>query len=164
YLDSQPEPGLDCGGNLYETEPTPGVLTPERCEDAAFTAASGDSHFHDVGWVDNFADASSADGSWHFDFDCLTLDVTRMSGGTGSSGALPSDLNADATMKAGQGCAAYDYGRGQWKNTGPTAVIAVKPSTVPAGTPVVLDGSGSTDDRQAPEELTYAWDVDGNGT
>ena len=38
YLDSQPQPGFDCGDNLYETDPQPDVLTPPRCEDASFTA------------------------------------------------------------------------------------------------------------------------------
>ena len=39
YLDSQPQPGLDCGDGLYETDPEPDVLPPDRCEDAAFTRA-----------------------------------------------------------------------------------------------------------------------------
>jgi len=35
---------------------------------------------------------------------------------------------------------------------------------VSVGQAVTLDGSGSSDDRQAPEDLTYAWDTDGNGS
>jgi PKD repeat protein len=87
-----------------------------------------------------------------------------MTGDTGNSAALPSDLTADARITAGQGCAPYDYGRGQVGNTPPAAAVEAKPTTITAGQAVTLDGSGSSDDRQAPEQLTYAWDTDGNGS
>jgi M6 family metalloprotease-like protein len=164
YLDSQPQPGFDCGGNIYELDPEVGVLTPDRCQDAAFTAAAGDSRFRDVGWVDNFLDESSDDDHWHFDYGCLTLDVLRMSGDTGNTGALPSDLSADATITADAGCAPYDYGRGGLANGAPTAVADAKPAQVEAGQTVTLDGGGSFDDLQPAGDLTYEWDVDGNGS
>jgi PKD repeat protein len=163
YIDSQPEPGFDCGNNIFETDPDPGVLTPSRCQDAAFTAAAGDDAFADTGWIDNFHDDSSADGFWHFDYGCLTLDVLRMSGDGGNSAALPSDLSADAVITAGTGCMPYDYGRGGLANAAPTAVADAKPTEAVAGQTVTLDGGGSYDDRQPAGELTYAWDVDGDG-
>ena len=65
-LDSQPEPGSD----------------DPNLDDAAFTAAAGDSHFSDSGegHVDNYSDPSRDDERWRFDFDCLTFDVGRMAG------------------------------------------------------------------------------------
>src|SRR5918992_1438711 len=64
YIDSQPQPDYDCGNNEVEEHPEPAVLTDPRCQDAAFTTADGDSHFRDVGWIDNFWDESSPDGLW----------------------------------------------------------------------------------------------------
>ena len=163
YLDSQPEPGLDCGDNLYETDP-PGVLTDPRCQDAAFTDDAGDSHFEDVGWVDNFTDDSSADGLWHFDYGCLTLDVTSMSGDGGNSAALPSDLTANATITAGDGCIPFTYGQDAGENQAPTAVADAKPTEAFTGEEITFDGSGSFDDRTPAEDLTYAWDFDDGST
>lgn len=161
YLDSQPEPGLDCGDNLYETDP-PDVLTSPRCQDAAFTDDAGDSHFADAGWVDNFADDTSPDGLWHFDYDCLTLDVTTMTGDAGNSGALPSDLAASATITAGDGCIPYAYGAGSG-NQPPRAAASAKPTEAVTGQEVTFDGSASADDATPAEQLDYAWDF-GDGS
>jgi M6 family metalloprotease-like protein len=162
YIDSQPQPGFDCGGNLYETDPDVDVLTPARCEDSSFTARSGDSHFKDVGWVDNFPDAESVDGNWHFDYGCLTLDVLSMSGDQANSGALPSDLTANAKLTAGSGCDRFDY----WSataNAAPTAVASVNPKVAGTGETVAFDATGSFDDLTPASDLKYAWTF-GDGT
>jgi PKD repeat protein len=111
--------------------------------------------------VDNYKDAktSYADGNWHFDFGCLSFDVTRMAG---TDIAPDRNLEGDVAFTIGSGCGAYDYGYGV-PNAAPTAVAQAKPTTVSAGTPVSLDGSASYDDVQPASDLAYAWDVDGNG-
>jgi immune inhibitor A len=156
YLDSQPQPDYDCGDNLEETHPEPAVLTPPRCEDAAFTAVAGDNAFQDVGWIDNFWDDSSADGLWHFDYGCLTLNVTSMAGHAGNTEALPSDLTAAATITAGTGCSSFEYWAGV-VNAAPTAVASANPKTAAAGETVAFSAVGSFDDLDAPEALTYEW-------
>jgi M6 family metalloprotease-like protein/uncharacterized repeat protein (TIGR01451 family) len=108
YLDSQPAQGDECP----DVEDAP-------CDDASFTDASGDTHFDDVidadspgGWVDDFQDPSSpyGDDGWHFDYGCLSLDVDSMSGEGVGPEALPSDLTADATITALEGCEPFAYG------------------------------------------------------
>jgi hypothetical protein len=162
YLDSQPQPDYDCGGNLTEEHPEPAVLTAERCQDAAFTAADGDSAFRDVGWIDNFWDDSSADGLWHFDYGCLTLNVTSMAGHTNHSEALPSDLTANATISAGTGCSPFEYWAGV-VNAAPTAVASATPKTAGTGETITFSAAGSFDDLDAADELTYEWAF-GDGT
>ncbi|MDQ3778508.1 MAG: immune inhibitor A, partial [Actinomycetota bacterium] len=156
YIDSQPQPNYDCGNNLVEDHPEPAADTPPRCQDAAFTADAGDSHFDDVGWIDNFWDDSSPDGLWHFDHGCLTLDVTSMAGNTGNSEALPSDITANATITAGTGCSPFEY----WSataNAAPTAVAAASPKAAAAGQTVTFDSAGTFDDVDASDQLTYRW-------
>ena len=162
YLDSQPQPDYDCGDNLTEDHPEPAALTPPRCQDAAFTAAAGDSTFQDVGWIDNFWDESSADGLWHFDYGCLTLNVTSMAGDTGNSDALPSDLTANATITAASGCSPFEYWAGV-VNAAPTALASANPKTAAAGETVTFSAAGSFDDIDTPEQLTYEWDF-GDGS
>jgi immune inhibitor A len=171
YIDSQPQPGFDCGDNLYEENP-PDALTDPRCQDAAFTDSAGDSHFDDDpnggadpgDWVDNFNDASSSDGLWHFNYNCLSLDVTSMSGAGGNSAALPSDLTTNATISTLAGCAPYVYpGGGPTPNTPPVAVAQARPNPTSPGVQVRFDGSASTDDKGA-DALTYQWDFTNDGT
>jgi immune inhibitor A len=156
YLDSQPQPDYDCGDNLTEEHPEPAALTAPRCQDAAFTAAAGDSAFQDVGWIDNFWDDSSDDGLWHFDYGCLTLNVSSMAGHTANSEALPSDLTANAAISAGTGCSPFEYWTG-YVNAAPTAAASADPKTAAAGETVTFSSAGSFDDLDAPEELTYEW-------
>ena len=163
YLDSQPQPDFDCGDNLTEEHPVPDVLTPPRCQDAAFTTAPGDGHFQDVDWIDNFWDDSSADGLWHFDYGCLTLDVTSMSGHTGNTEELPSDISANALITAGSGCSEFEYWAGV-VNAAPTAVASADPKTAAAGETVTFSAAGSFDDLDAPNELTYEWDFGDGAT
>jgi len=150
-----------------DSQPQPGVTTP-NLNDAAFTATAGKNTFSDSittarpgGWVDNYKDGktSYSDGNWHFDFGCLSFDVTRL---TGTDIALPFNLEGDVAFSLGSGCGAYDYGYGV-PNAAPTAVAQAKPTTVEAGQPVALDGSASYDDVQAASELAYVWDADGDG-
>ena len=150
-----------------DSQPQVGVTTP-NLNDAAFTASAGKSSFSDSitaarpgGWVDNYKDGKTtyADGNWHFDFGCLSFDVTRM---TGTDIGLSRNLEGDVNLNIGAGCGAYDYGYGV-PNAAPTAVAQAKPASVEAGTPVALDGSASYDDVQPASELAYAWDADGDG-
>ena len=157
-LDSQPEPGSD---------------TPDL-SDAAWTAASGDSHFSDGGdgWTDNYADPSSASGNWEFRWDCLAFDVLDMSGnGDGTvadEGPAESDgdLTGDVRFTLGAGCGEFDYGYGDVPapaaNTAPDARATATPATGETGTRVTLDASGSTD-AETPGALTYSWDFDNGG-
>ena len=156
YLDSQPLPGEDCVA--YENG---------NCADSSFTDGAGDSHFDDFvdadqpgGFVNDFDDLGSAygDGFWHFDYGCLTLDVTSMSGeNVGPESPVYGNLNADAVISAGAGCAPVSYGSGD-VNAVPTAVAQARPTEAAVDEVVTFDGSGSTDDRTPTSELEYAWD------
>jgi len=152
-----------------DAHPQPGNNAP-NLNDAAFSAASGGNHFSDsgAGWTDNYKDPSSADGNWHFTSNCLTFDVLRTSGlGVGPVTVPPYDISADVRFTLGPGCARFDYGHGGSGgpvNAPPTAVADARPLTVQTGEVVTFDGSGSFDDHQTAADLTYAWDLDGNGT
>lgn len=157
YLDSQPIPGSDCVSEQNG-----------NCADVSFTAAAGDNRFSDAvtavqpgGFVNSFSDPESAygDGFWHFDYGCLDLEVTAMSGGIpGPEAPAYGDLSADAVISAGLGCAPFGYGTGD--NAAPVADAQARPTEAEVGESITFDGSGSSDDRQAPSELTYAWDFD----
>ena len=109
-LDSQPEPGDEQPG----IDDTTGLVTDSPgLDDAAFTAASGDSQFTDSGegHVDNYSDPAREDELWRFDFDCLTFNVTRLAGtevGPVASGSY--DLNGDVAFDTGNGCGAFNFG------------------------------------------------------
>jgi M6 family metalloprotease-like protein/uncharacterized repeat protein (TIGR01451 family) len=156
YLDSQPIPGSDCVAEQNG-----------NCADASFTDGSGDNRFSDAvteaqpgGFVNSFSDPDSAygDGFWHFDYGCLDLEVTALGGGApGPVSPAHGDLTANAVIRAGDGCAPFAYGRGDGANAAPAAVAQARPLEAEVGEPIVFDGSGSTDDQQTPNELTYAW-------
>jgi len=57
----------------------------------------------------------------------------------------------------------YGYGV-PGPNQAPIAVAHVKPREAAVGEVIKFSGLGSSDDRQTPEELSYAWDFDQNGT
>ena len=161
-LDSQPEPGSD---------------QPDL-DDAAWTAASGDSRFTDSGegHTDNYTDPSNSEvdsrypsvtNPWRFRFGCLTFDVTSLSGtGVGPS-TSDGDLTGDVTFDMGAGCGAFDYGYGDLPappaNTAPTADAKATPTAATTGQSVQFDATGSTDDED-PGDLDYSWDFDGDGT
>ena len=156
-----------------DSQPTPGSDTPDL-SDAAWTDAAGDTHFSDGGdgWTDNYADPTSASGSWELDHDCLAFDVLGMTGnGDGTvAGEGPAtsdgDLTGDVRFTMGGGCAPFDYGYGDEPvppaDTAPDARATATPSTGTPGTRVRLDASGSTD-AQTPDNLTYSWDFDNGG-
>jgi M6 family metalloprotease-like protein len=158
YIDSAPVPGTDCAGG--------------NCADSSFTAASGDSHFDDhvdaeqpQGFINNFTDPDSAygDNQWHFDYGCLTVDITSMSGeGVGPESPARGDISAEAVISAGEGCAPFTYGRGG-VNGAPTAEAQARPTDATVGQTVTFDGSRSTDDVTPTGDLEYAWDL-GDGT
>jgi immune inhibitor A len=157
YIDSDPVPGTDCGEPPYA-----------NCADISFTNGS-DNHFSDAktadqpgGYVNSFTDPDSAygDGFWHFDHGCLTLDVTSMAGeNIGPENPVTGNITADAVISAGTGCAEFAYGRVDGdENQAPIADAQARPATADPGEPITFDGSGSSDDRQAPSELEYSWD------
>jgi immune inhibitor A len=158
-----------------DSQPQPGSATP-NLDDAAFTAAAGDSAFSDAktaaqpgGWIDNYVEADSAygDSRWHLDFDCLAFEVLALTGDDVGPEALPGNLQGDVRLTTGSGCGVFDYGAGSGgtaPGVAPTAVAAAKPTTLTEGGRVRFDGSGSFDDVDAPTDLLVAWDFDGNGT
>ena len=142
--------------------PQPGNSTP-NLNDAAFNTNSGTNSYSDsgAGHVDNYEDPSSADGNWHFQFNCLGFLVTAMSG---TNVAPAYNLQGDVRFTTGPGCAPFDYGyEGGNFNAAPTAVAQARPNPATVGQEVTFDGSASTDDGPSGE-LRYRWDFDGNGT
>ncbi len=87
-----------------DANPQPGNSSP-NLNDAAFTA-SGVSHFNDItgdgddGWHDNYADSDHPSGDWVHDHNCLSFDVTFMTGNTtiGPNYPIPGDLAGDVTF------------------------------------------------------------------
>ena len=143
-----------------DSTPVVGSETP-NLDDAAFTAGAGKNAYSDfgAGHTDNYTDPSSSSGNWVFAYDCLSFHVDSMAGtGVGPATAPPYDLTGNVTFTMGRGCGTFDYGYGAVPpNTAPTAVAGARPTTTAIGSPVAFDGSGSSDDRQAPNELTYNW-------
>ncbi len=161
-----------------DSQPEPGEAAPDL-SDATFTAAADDSHFDDKAWIDNYEDprreptcVADCDNPvlahvvdpFLFDFDCLSFDVTQMSGQDVGPETSPGNLTGDLDVDVSDGCADFDYGRGGGENRAPTAVAQAKFADAPVGVAVPLDGSRSFDDRDVPGQLTYAWDTDGDGT
>ena len=155
YLDSQPVADAQC------------VEGSAACDDLAFTDADGDTTFSDDAddpHLDNFADPDGIDGRWTFDYSCLTAEVLSMAGE--DTVAPANDLTADVRLTTGDGCQRYDVaatGQGGHAEADlpAEARISVKQTRVPAGTPVVFDGSGSTGNRP----LAHEWDLgDGSPT
>jgi PKD repeat protein len=74
------------------------------------------------------------------------------------------NLTGDVRFTLGAGCADFDYGGGSSPdNVAPTAVIQTKKTSVHVNQKVRFDGSRSFDAEDAPTQLTYEWDFDGNG-
>jgi M6 family metalloprotease-like protein len=141
-----------------DAKPQVGNASP-NLNDAAFT--KGDS-FNDSGWVDNYKDPTSESGNWEFRHNCLKFTVNDMTGddpGPDSAPGVGGDLVGDVTFTTTPRCAAFNYGYSgaASPNVAPTAVLEVKPATARVGQPVSFDGSGSSDDRDAPPDLAYAW-------
>ena len=150
-LDSQPQPNEDA---------------PDL-DDAAWTAAAGDSTYSDSGegHVDNYNDPEGPDDTWVFKYDCLGFAVTSMSGNGEGPAASDGDLTGDVDFTMGEGCGEFDYGYttggGGGENTAPTAAATATPPQVAVGADVALSAAGSTD-AETPDDLDYSWDF-GNG-
>jgi immune inhibitor A len=156
------------GQSPVDSAPQPGNANPQLA-DATWTEAPGDNAFSDsgAGHTDNYVDPSNDElaGSfpsqfhpWRFRHDCLSFQVTSMSG---KDIALEQNLRGNVQFTLGGGCAPYDYGyEGGNFNAPPTAVAQARPTTVTAGEEVTFDASASTDDAAG---LTYAWDF-GDGS
>ena len=109
YLNSTPEPGNSCPESAAATDPS-----GYTCDDWSFTAEEGRNRFQDVGNIQNFNDPSQPERDgvtdpWLFDYGCLTLQVNSMSGNEIPTENAPSDITADATISAGEGCAEFTY-------------------------------------------------------
>ena len=119
YLDSQPIPGSDCGDNAERQLRR--RLVHRR---APATATSDDAGDADLAGrlrsTTSTIPTRYGDGLWHFDYGCLTLDVTSMTG-EGDGPEHPSDLTANATITAGAGCAPFTYGAAAAREPAPTA-------------------------------------------
>jgi M6 family metalloprotease-like protein len=138
-----------------DQHPEPGSETP-NLDDAAFN--QGES-FSDggAGHVDNYLGADGA--NWTLKFDCLSFAVDRMAGDGVGPATAPGDLSATVSFTLGAGCGAFDHGYGKaTANARPTAVAQARPWSANVNQPVRFDGSGSSDDRDAPGDLTYRWD------
>jgi Ca2+-binding RTX toxin-like protein len=160
-----------------DSQPQPGVAAP-NLDDAAWTDGAGDSHFTDAGegHTDNYEDPANEEVDsrypavaipWRFRYDCLTFDVTSMTGEDVGPDAAPGNLEGDVEFQMGQGCAPFDYGYAggpELDNLKPTARIDARPKNPKVGQAVTFDGSASFDDKQTPSQLSYAWDFDGDGT
>jgi immune inhibitor A len=156
-----------------DSQPVTNATSP-NVDDAAFTDDAGKTRFSDVNWIDNYRNGTShgtipvvddAPIPWTLDFGCLSFDVLRMVGDEiGPEPLAGADLVGDVKFTLGAGCGDFDYGTDTGRNRAPTAVAEAKPTTVDVGQPVHFDGSQSFDDRQSATELSYSWDVDGDGT
>ncbi|RYU09831.1 PKD domain-containing protein [Nocardioides iriomotensis] len=176
-----------------DSQPDPGSATPDL-NDAAWTAAAGDSSFTDsgVGHVDNYTTPTtndkgepSGDGLWHLQYDCLTFDVTRMTGNDDGPATSDGDLTGDVLFDLGTGCGRFDYGytpattspsgtggdtgdsasggtaAGAASGSAPTARAKANPRRVKVKDTVRFTGAASTDPDD-PKRLSYSWDF-GNG-
>ncbi|MGN6576910.1 MAG: PKD domain-containing protein, partial [Nocardioides sp.] len=165
-----------------DAHPEPGNETP-NLDDAAFTAAEGGSSFTDSGegHTDNYTDPSQTDvderypdvaNPWRFQYDCLTFDVTRMSGDEVGPAGSDGDLTGDVTFDLGSGCGTFDYGyvdeagsgSAPGENTAPSADATATPNPARAGQQVTLDARGSSDPDTAASDLDYSWDFGDGGT
>ncbi len=147
-----------------DSQPDPGNETPDL-NDAAFTAAAGDSAFSDFGdgWIDNYTDPSqdsicvancglpllaSTINPWRFAYDCLQFDVTDMAGEDIGPATSPGNLTASMDVTIGDGCVPFGYGRAQVADPPVAAPAPVASKTDPAdgsqlGTPATV-GRGDT--------------------
>ena len=178
YLDATPQPGSDCV--VENGDPSDNDDPDANCDDMSFLGTNVNpdrDHFDDFvdadqpeGYISSFEDPDSkyGDDFWHFDYSCLSVDVIGMAGQEGGpapteENRLIEDLTTGAVLSAGDGCLEFAYGQLP-PNLPPVAVAQAKPPTALVGAPITFDGSGSSDDRQAPSELLYAWDFGDNET
>ena len=162
-----------------DSTPEPGNETP-NLDDAAFTDAAGRSTFTDsgAGHTDNYADPSQTAvdsrypdvaNPWRFLYDCLSFQVTSMSGEAEGPATSDGDLTGDVTFDLGAGCGTFDYGyvagaAPEPGNTDPVADAIATPNPAKPGQRVYLDATGSTDADTAGQDLDYSWDFGDGGS
>ena len=148
------EPQLDCGGYLDEEHPVPDPLTPPAARTPR-SPRTGDGKFQDAAGSTTTVDASSLDGLWHFDYGCLTLDVTRSPATRATPRRCrPTERECD------------DHGRPRLRtfkywagvvNAAPTASAVGSPKTAAPETDGDVRCRRLVDDLEASDELTYGW-------
>ncbi|QZY29140.1 PKD domain-containing protein [Nocardioides coralli] len=152
-----------------DSSPQPGNSSP-NLNDAAWRP--GDTPFSDSGegHTDNYEDPQSQDDNWHFRHDCLTYDVTAMSGEALGPDSADGDLTGTVDFTLGAGCGEFDYGYGEevvappaGETTPPRAAVTITGGEIWTGRKVRLDATRSSDDTSASEDLTYEWDLDNDG-
>ena len=105
-----------------DSQPEPGESAPDL-NDAAYTAADGDSSYTDFGdgHTDNYEDPGNSEADarypevanpWRFRYSCLGFDVLSMSGRRRGPGDLRRRPDRRRGLQDGQGCGAFDYGYG----------------------------------------------------
>ncbi|WP_370323771.1 cell wall-binding repeat-containing protein [Euzebya sp.] len=151
------------GQHVLDAVPEPGSTSPDL-DDAAFNAGEAYSDGGD-GHVDNYVDPESEDGSWHFAYDCLDLEVLEMAGDEGEERA--DDLTATVEVTRGSGCAERDYGYEQFdldvqRLAGPgrvqTAVEVSKAAHPDGATTALIARAGDFPDALAAAPLATAVD------
>ena len=153
-----------------DSQPQPGENAPDL-NDAAWTAAAGDTTFSDFGegHTDNYEDPGSADGNWHFRFDCLRYEVLSMSGQAVGPDTSDGDLTGAVDFTIKEGCGAYDYGYGEEQLPGagditdPVAAVSYEPRRAFTTDRITFSSDGSADDTTAADDLTYEWDLHDGG-
>ena len=180
YIDSTPVAETDC--EVENGDASDNDDPDANCDDMSFLGANvaggARSHYDDYvdedqpeGYINSFEaneHPEYGDHDWHFDYGCLTLDVTGMEGQEAGpepeaeGDRLIQDLTAEAVIAAGDGCVEYAYGL-PIENGPPTAIAQARPETAAVGAPITFDGSRSFDDLSAPSALVYEWDF-GDGT
>ncbi len=126
-----------------DAKPQPGVTDP-NLNDAAFRPGNDRASFSDfgAGHVDNYNDpertkvkaAGDLKRPWRFDYNCLAFTVRKMSGEGNGPQRADGDLTADVRLRAGQGCAKFDYGydpKGPVGRSGRRRLASRRPSTPP---------------------------------
>ena len=162
-----------------DSVPEPGSETPDL-NDAAFNASSARSSFTDSGegHTDNYADPgetdvderySDVDNPWRFQYDCLSFDVTSMTGNTPGPTQSDGDLTGDVDFDLGDGCGEFDYGYvgdepGTGENTAPVVKVTRTPKPAVRKEPVTLDARATLDAESSLKDLDFSWDFDNSGT
>jgi hypothetical protein len=110
------------------------------------------------GWIDNYKDGTTtyADGNWHFDFNCLSFHVDRMTGNDIEPETAPGNLEGDVTFTSGW-CGAPTTATAS--PTGPTAVAAAKKRRSTRATGSRPTGPAPT--TSSVGNPKYSWDTDG---
>ena len=158
-----------------DANPEPGKITPDL-NDAAWTAAAGRNSFTDsgAGHTDNYTDPTnsvvdpaypSVANPWRFLFDCLSFQVTAMSGNSDGPANSDGDLTGDVDFTMHGGCGTFDYDYTPEVppvNTPPVAVAHANPTSAIVGQIITFSGMDSHDAETSAGNLDFAWDFNGD--